>query len=152
MTGLYDVTLPSGHQRNVVKLERIMDVPVSWMMFGCWSTSGSGLFWWSIVNLRCSLFGMVNDSTCLRVDCCHETWHSLRFILASPAVQTRARSWRVAMFIRHQFAVADFGASSPSVPPLGRPPSRGVSGFETRAFNPGTSGTSVRTSRSGSTP
>ena len=69
MGGFYVVTLQSGYPRNVVNLEQIMDAQCHndiWLLVE--SARGESLLW-SIVNLRCS-----NDSTFLRVDCCHESW------------------------------------------------------------------------------
>ena len=83
VAGLYDVTVQSDCPRNVVNFEQIMDAPNDGAIrTRVESARGESLMDGRRLNLvinRDPSFLMswtVNDSTCLRVDCCQESYCS----------------------------------------------------------------------------
>ena len=83
VAGLYDVTGQSDFTRNIVNLEQMMFAPsvddISTLVESavtrlCLNVLAVKL--WSVTNFRFPFPGLVNDLTCLRLDCCHVSWVS----------------------------------------------------------------------------
>ena len=104
--GLHGFTVHSDYPRNVVKSEQIMGAPSDDDIRTLVESARCEALMESrrldlVVNREPSFSfpGLVNDSTCLRVDCCHESWvshlgvillsHLLRFHSSLSAICAR---------------------------------------------------------------